>query len=96
MIDQVDINDVAVAIVRYIEKNNITPTVTQLANVMFLTRGAVENRIRYMRKMGLVQHAWRQAIHLTGEMYLPPPWVDDMDYIIERLPEKNRRLARSK
>ena len=96
MIDHKDLFEVVSAVVAYAEKHRCPPTIKELSEALFMSRGAVEYRLKYLQRIGLVQdNAPRQSVRLVGEMYLPPLWATSPKIILERLPVKNRKLARS-
>ena len=95
MIDHIELNKFIISIINLTSEQGHPPTITELAEKTFMSRGAVEHRLRYLWDMKLIKDTWRQSIHLEGETYIPPQWAGDANHLLERLPEKNRRLVRS-
>ena len=69
-------------------------TAQGLAKKLYISRGAVERRVKYLLSMGLVTGDLRCGLFLKDEMYLPPPWLVSTgaeEDIFKLMPEKNQR-----
>lgn len=95
MINHNDLNTFVKAIVNIIARTGCHPSTRELADELFMSKGSVERRLQYLKDMGLARDIYRKGIHLTGEVYLPPTWAGDQDFLFEKLPQKNQNLSRS-
>ncbi len=95
MIDHRDLNEVVEAIVKCASETGYPPTIRTLADMLFMSRGANERRIDYLRDMGLVPKLYRKGIYLNGGTYIPPLWAGSESYLFEKMPQRNKNLSRS-
>ena len=103
MIDHVDLVEFLDAVSALKNKNLRPPTTKDLADALFMSRGAIEYRVKLLQEAGvLVKPSERSAgnfIILEGEMYMPPPWMQASDgakkqFLYRMLSEKRQRNSR--